>query len=93
MDFFLYLPDIIAQNALSFVLAEKAAKLDAAARTSNEQIQSKNLTAEALVLASLLTLQIAALVLSNFSRNLTGVIEEHVLHQKHVRTTILQDVD
>ena len=63
MNFFLHLPVIFAQNALTLVLAEKAAKLGAAAGTSDEQVQSEHLTAEALVLASLLTLQ-AALFLS-----------------------------
>ena len=56
MNFFLYLPDIVAQNALSLVLVEIAASLGAAARTSEEQIQLEYLTAEALVLASPLAL-------------------------------------
>ena len=57
MNFFLHLPEILAKNALSLVLAEKAAKLGAAARVSNEQVQAEYLAALALVQASLLTPQ------------------------------------
>ena len=56
MNFFLHLLEILAQNARSLVLASKTTKLGAAAGTPNEQVQSEYLTAEVLVLVSLLTL-------------------------------------
>ena len=56
MNFFLHLPEIHAQHALSLILVERTAYLGAAAWASNEHIQSEYTAAKALVFASLLAL-------------------------------------